>query len=99
MIGIASAFLISVFDQGIPGQLFYENAIWSLTLTDVLGCIIKATCFGLLVGLIATYSGFQTRRATEAVGVSATNAMVQGVLGVLLVDLVLTKTLLHVAGE
>ena len=99
VVGISSAFIISVFDQGIPGQLFYEYAVSSLTLSDVLGCLLKAVCFGLLIGLIATHVGFQTRRATEAVGSSATTAMVQGVLGVLLVDLILTKTLLHVAGE
>jgi ABC-type transporter Mla maintaining outer membrane lipid asymmetry permease subunit MlaE len=45
----------------------------------------------LLIGLIATYSGFSTPRTTEGVGESTTRAMVNSVLGVLVVDLILTK--------
>ncbi len=37
---------------------------------------VKSFTFGLLVGLIGCYQGFQTRFGTEAVGISTTNTVV-----------------------
>ena len=47
--------------------------------------------FGLLIGLISTYCGFNTARTTEGVGESTTRSMVSSVLIVLIADLILTK--------
>jgi phospholipid/cholesterol/gamma-HCH transport system permease protein len=94
LIGIISGFLMAVLEQEPGRQLYMENALSALSVTDVSGCLLKGACFGLLVGLVATYLGFRTPRATEAVGISATNTMVHGVLGILVVDLILTKLLL-----
>ena len=97
VVGVFSGFLVSVFDEGIPGKLFVETAAANLTRLDVIGCLAKGTVFGLVIGLVATHIGLRTRRATEAVGDSATRTMVFSVLGVLLADLILTKMLLSLA--
>jgi ABC-type transporter Mla maintaining outer membrane lipid asymmetry permease subunit MlaE len=55
---------------------------------------VKGFVFGLVIGLIATHNGFRTARATESVGMSTTQTMVQGVLAILLLDLILSKSFL-----
>jgi len=91
VVGIFSGFLLVVFDLGEPGSLYLSRALSSLTKLDIISCLVKGLVFGLVVGLIATNVGFRTARATEAVGVSTTRTMVQGVLAILVVDLVITK--------
>ncbi len=96
VVGIFAGFLIVVFQLGEPGVLYLAGALEVLTRIDVLSCLVKGVVFGLTVGLIATNVGFRTERATEAVGTSTTRTMVQSVLAILVVDLVITKTILLV---
>lgn len=98
VVGIFAGFLIVVFQLGEPGILYLQGALDALTRTDILSCLLKGTIFGLTIGLIATNIGFNTERATAAVGRSTTQTMVQAVLAILVVDLMITKTILLVGG-
>ena len=71
--------------------VYLDKALAAVTPVDVLGCLSKGTIFGLLIGLIATYSGFSTPKTTEGVGEATTRSMVNSVLVVLVADLILTK--------
>ena len=86
-------------DQGRRCDLFFYKVIDALEPIDIVSCVVKAGAFGLLIGLIATYTGFRTERATEAVGISTTKTMVRCVLGILAVDLVLTQIFLMIGGQ
>ncbi len=94
VVGVFAGFLLAVFQLGEPGSLYLQGALSALTRMDIISCLIKGLAFGLIIGLISTNLGFRTPRATEAVGVSTTRTMVQGVLSILVVDLVITKSLL-----
>lgn len=94
VIGVFSGFLMGILQLGVPGDLYLQNSLAALTPTDVVSSVAKGAVFGLLIGLIATYKGFRTRRATEAVGEATTQTMVVCVLSVLVSDFVLTKVLL-----
>jgi phospholipid/cholesterol/gamma-HCH transport system permease protein len=94
VVGIFSGFLIAAFELGVPGDLYLRRSIESLSQLDVVACCVKGACFGLLVGLISTYLGFRTARATEAVGLSTTRTMVAAVLSILVMDLAVTKAIL-----
>lgn len=98
VVGIFSGFLLAVFYMKVSGSLYLNSGLESIYTLDVVACVTKGAVFGLLIGLIATYTGFRTRRATEAVGVSTTTTMVQGVLAVLVVDLMLTQFFLLLLG-
>jgi phospholipid/cholesterol/gamma-HCH transport system permease protein len=91
VVGIFSGFLLVVLDQGQPGRRYLEDSLESLTGIDVVSCVAKGVVFGLLVGLIATNLGLRSERDTTAVGLSATRTMVQGVLSILVADLILSK--------
>jgi phospholipid/cholesterol/gamma-HCH transport system permease protein len=98
VIGIFSGYVVTLSGASASGILYLQKALESLGPLDVVGCVVKGAAFGLLIGLIATHSGFRTPRATEAVGTAATQTMVQGVLGVLIADVVLTKTFMLLEG-
>jgi len=99
VVGIFSGFLLAITSLGVSGNYYLNNALWILTTTDVVACMVKGTVFGLLVGLIATNMGFSTARATEAVGTSTTRSMVQSVIAILVVDLAITKFFLVLTGD
>ena len=91
LVGITGGYLLAYMEAGVPAQVYLDKALAAVTPLDVFACITKGAVFGLLIGLIATYSGFSTPRTTEGGGESTTRAMVNSVLGVLVVDLILTK--------
>ena len=96
VVGIFSGFLVVVFEMGVSRAGFTGTVIDALLPLDVIACVTKAGVFGLMIGLVATYTGFRVARATEAVGVAATQTMVRCVLAILVVDLFLTKLFLYI---
>lgn len=100
VVGISSGYLVTLLNgEAVSGLLYLEHSLSELSRIDVAGALLKGATFGATIGLIATYVGFRTPRATEAVGVSATNTMVLAVLAVLVLDIVLTQGLILAGGH
>ncbi|MCF7958464.1 MAG: MlaE family lipid ABC transporter permease subunit [Phycisphaerae bacterium] len=55
-------------------------------LSDILGGLFKSVIFGLLVAAIGCLRGLQTATGAQAVGISATRAVVSGIFLILLSD-------------
>lgn len=83
-----------VFD--VPAEYFYETYIDELYPMDYISGLVKSFTFGLLVGLIGCYQGFQTKFGTEAVGISTTNTVVATSVAIIVFDFVLTTIFLPV---
>jgi len=98
VVGIFAGFLIVVFQLGQSSEIYLQGAMGVLSRLDVLTCLLKGTFFGLIIGLIATNIGFRVERATEAVGAATTRTMVEGVLAILITDLLITKAVLLAGG-
>jgi phospholipid/cholesterol/gamma-HCH transport system permease protein len=95
LVGIFSGFLLAITTlHDVSGSGYLKSSFDILTTTDVVSSVVKGLVFGVVIGLIATNNGFRTARATEAVGTSTTQTMVQGVLAILLIDLILSKSFL-----
>jgi len=58
----------------------------SVGLTDILGGLFKSLVFGLLVAAIGCLRGLQTETGAQAVGISATRAVVSGIFLILITD-------------
>ncbi len=95
VVGIFSGYLVVVLQMGVSRPAFVATIRDSLYPLDVVACVTKGAVFGLAIGLIATYTGFRTARTTEAVGQATTHTMVRCVLGILVIDLFLTKLFLY----
>lgn len=83
-----------VFD--VPAEYFYETYIDELYPMDYISGLVKSFTFGLLVGIIGCYQGFQTKFGTEAVGISTTNTVVATSVAIIVFDFVLTTIFLPV---
>ena len=98
LVSIFAGYMLGVSDLGISGPVYMEYTRTAIGPNDVFAMIAKSFVFGLLIGLVATYHGFRTPRATEAVGESTTKAMVGSVIGVLVMDFIAAKFLIAVGG-
>lgn len=68
-------------------DLFWSQAINSLSFSDVLPAYIKSYFFGFAVGIIGCYKGFNSSKGTEGVGRSANSAVVVSSIIIFIIDL------------
>jgi phospholipid/cholesterol/gamma-HCH transport system permease protein len=62
--------------------------------TDVLGGLAKAFCFGYLIAIIACAKGLRVRGGADGVGRATASAVVAASISVLVADFFLTKLFL-----
>jgi phospholipid/cholesterol/gamma-HCH transport system permease protein len=98
VVGITSGYLVGMLEGTITPQWFLNEVFDNLEALDIVACLVKATFFGLVIGLIATFTGFRVPRATEAIGAATTTTMVRCVIAILVADVVLTKFFLLLEG-
>ena len=92
VLGIAAGMITARLGLGVTPSQYLATCLEALIPLDLLSGLVKGACFGLTIGLIATFVGLQTERATEAVGRSTTKAMVTCAYAILIGDFVLTKS-------
>jgi phospholipid/cholesterol/gamma-HCH transport system permease protein len=89
----ASALLGSLTAELTAGKsttsLFWTKSLVFLRLSDVVPATLKTAVFGLLVGLIACWTGLNADRSTEAVGRAAIRGVVRAILGVFAANVVM----------
>lgn len=68
------------FSLGIPLVTYTKEVVAAVSITDVMGGLVKALFFGLLVGGVGCLRGLQTKRGASAVGESTTRAVVSGII-------------------
>jgi phospholipid/cholesterol/gamma-HCH transport system permease protein len=69
--------------------LFWDRALVFLRISDVAPATLKTAVFGLLVGLVACWTGLTADRSTEAVGRAATRGVVRAMLAVFTANVVM----------
>lgn len=90
LVAIACALGVSAVVLGIPGTVFMENLLFQVSLTDFLTGIVKATIFGMLIGLIACTNGLRVSGGAAGVGNATTKTVVQSIVAIVIADLVFT---------
>lgn len=68
-------------------QLFWTQVFDSLTYADVLPAFFKSYFFGLAVGVVGCYKGYNSSKGTEGVGSSANSAVVVSSILIFIIDL------------
>lgn len=69
-------------------HLYFSQAFAQLSFTDVFPSLIKTIFFGLSIGLIACYKGYNSNKGTEGVGQAANESVVVTSLMVFVVDII-----------
>ena len=93
-VGIFGGSLVADQILDVSGNAFYERAWATLDPEDVWRGLIKATVFGLLIGTIGCYQGFQVKGGAEGVGRVTTQAVVTSIIAIIIIDAILNYLLL-----
>jgi phospholipid/cholesterol/gamma-HCH transport system permease protein len=95
VLGVAGGMVIARLEADIGIWLFINSALRAVTLSDLVGGLIKSVVFGAAIALIACDRGLRTRGGGEAVGRSTTQTVVICAITTLVADFFLTELLLE----
>lgn len=70
----------------VPAATYWQHVVASSSLNNIVLGLLKSAVFGLLVGLVGCSHGLQTGRTADAVGRSATAAVVGSLILITLFD-------------
>jgi phospholipid/cholesterol/gamma-HCH transport system permease protein len=94
VMGIFGGYEISTHVLGVPGHLYMTTTYDAIKTIDLEMAIVKAAVFGTLVGLMATYHGFNARGGAEGVGRATTQAVVYAAVAILVADYFITALMM-----
>jgi phospholipid/cholesterol/gamma-HCH transport system permease protein len=89
-VGIWGGWVVSVHVLHLDGGAYMNSAFSSIGNQDILMGLIKAAVFGLMIGLMATYHGFNASNGAAGVGLATTRAVVYGAVAILVSDYFIT---------
>lgn len=68
-------------------ELYVQKAFDVISFMDFIPTVIKTVVFGLAIGIIGSYKGYNAKRGTEGVGEAANSAVVVSSLSIFIIDL------------
>jgi phospholipid/cholesterol/gamma-HCH transport system permease protein len=77
---------VVMLSLGFPLITFFHQVQYAVTYGSLLGGLLKAFVFGILVAAIGCLRGLQTRTGATAVGGSTTSAVVSGIILIAITD-------------
>ena len=75
-IAIIGGLVVSVVGVDVSSETFLNGFRDSFQIGDFLNGMIKAAVFGLIIGVVGCYEGFNTRGGAQGVGLATTNSVV-----------------------
>lgn len=91
-LGILGGMAVSRGVLDIPPTAYWVETLTAIDLSDVATGLIKASGFGLLVGLAGCHSGLRAERSAGGVGRATTSAVVMGLLLIIVADALFAVT-------
>jgi phospholipid/cholesterol/gamma-HCH transport system permease protein len=82
-LGIAGGAFVSATMLHIPFGTYLRETKAAITLADILGGIFKAAVYGIIIAVAGCLRGFQCGNSSSAVGDAATEAVVTGIVYVI----------------
>ncbi len=98
LLGVWGAWLICVQFYDVASWEYWDFTRYFVTWWEPVSGLIKAVFFGVTIGLVACYKGFNCSAGAAGVGRAATEAFVISFLGIIAINLVLAK-LLNTLGD
>ena len=89
--GLLGGYLVGAGLMGIDPGTYISSMETSIDFSsDVLGSLLKAVVFGLLVGLISTYRGYTSEPTSAGVSAATTSTVVTASVAILISDYFIT---------
>lgn len=93
-IGMLGGALIAQEIVGLGWKDYWDHAWEALTPTYVWRGVIKSAVFGVIIGAVGCYQGFQVKGGAEGVGRVTTRAVVHSIIAIIVADALLNYILL-----
>ncbi len=93
-VGILGGMLVAKGVLDVPVVTFFHQAWDQLTVADIWRGLTKSVVFGLIIGAVGCYRGFQVEGGAEGVGRATTSAVVTSILFIIVTDALLNYFLL-----
>lgn len=87
-IGLYGAYLLANNVSETSLTLYFSQVFNRLSFEDLFTTMIKPIFFGLSMGLISTYAGFYSQRATVGVGRAANISVVASMITIFIIDFI-----------
>jgi len=89
--GLAGGYLVGVGLMGLDGGNYLASLQSAVDFhDDILGSLLKALIFGVLIGLIATYRGYHAAPTSAGVSAATTSTVVVASVSILIFDYFVT---------
>lgn len=96
LLAILGGWMVAVTTLGVASQIFLQGLRTFFEIEDVLGGLIKAFVFGVVIAHMGCYFGMSTSGGAEGVGRATTRAVVAACVLILLNDYILAEILFRV---
>jgi phospholipid/cholesterol/gamma-HCH transport system permease protein len=67
-------------------QLYFHKAIETLYFSDFFPAVIKTIFFGVAIGFVGCYKGYNSNKGTESVGLAANSSVVSASIWIIVLD-------------
>ncbi|MBI1909056.1 MAG: ABC transporter permease [Deltaproteobacteria bacterium] len=94
-IGIIGSYFVAVSLLGLPEAPFFHKLYYYVDMDDIVGGMMKASVFGLLLTLLSCHRGYRTSGGAQGVGRATTQAVVISSVVILVMDYFLTAWILE----
>ena len=90
-ISLLGAFAGSNIKDDVNINFFFNRVFESLHFTDIVPSFTKTFFFGFMIGLVGCTKGYNSKKGTEGVGKAANISVVIAMVGVIIIDMVVTQ--------
>jgi len=90
-ISLIGAFTGSNIKDDVNVNFYFNRVFEALHYTDVIPSFTKTFFFGFTIGLVGCTKGYNSKKGTEGVGKAANISVVVSMLGVIIIDMVVTQ--------
>jgi len=95
-IAILGGLTVAVIGVDVSSETFLEGFKSSFQVTDFINGLIKAAMFGLVIGLVGCYEGFNTKGGAQGVGLATTTSVVISSVLILILNFVFAIMLFRI---
>jgi phospholipid/cholesterol/gamma-HCH transport system permease protein len=93
--GIAGGYAVAVGLKGLNSGVFFDNLFSFIKLSHIWGGMIKASIFGIIVGIMSCYKGYNVTGGALGVGKAANNTVVHAILLIVIANYFVTSALIN----
>jgi phospholipid/cholesterol/gamma-HCH transport system permease protein len=86
LIGLIGGYVAININDSVTAVLYIHKCVGAIDYSDFLPAFVKTIFFGLAIGFVGCYKGYNSNRGTESVGLSANSAVVTASLWIFVID-------------